>query len=67
MLARALPKRGGVVAAAFLRASSSHSSNMMTHTRPPMASPRALLAAPGPYPSIRSLSTTMKPEDDAGK
>jgi len=60
MLARALPKRGGVVAAAFLRASSSHSSITTTHSRPPMASPY-------PYPSIRYLSTTMKPEDDAGK
>ena len=66
MLARALPTRGGgVVTAAFLRASSSTITT--THTRPPMASPRALLAAPYPYPSIRYLSTTMKPEDDAGK
>ena len=60
-----LPRRGGVVvAAAFLRASSS--TIQMTHV-PPMASPRALLVAPDPYPSIRYLSTTMKPDEDAGK
>jgi hypothetical protein len=64
MLARAvLPKRGGVTAA-FLRASSS--TIPRTHVRP-MASPRALLAVPYPYPSIRYLSTTMKTEEDAGE
>ncbi len=67
MLARALlPKRGGLVAAAFLRASSS--TIPTTHTCP-VVSPHALLAAPSPYPTIlyRALSTTMKPEEDAGK
>ncbi|GAB5029891.1 alternative oxidase [Nannochloropsis oceanica] len=64
MLARALlPKRGGVVAVAFLRASASTMPTMHTRT---VVSQRAFMAAHSHYPTIfnRALSTTMKPEED---
>jgi len=67
MLARALlPKRGGVVAVAFLRASASTMPTMHTRT---VVSQRAFMAAHSHYPTIfnRALSTTMKPEEDTGK